>query len=57
MNRQLELLPGVVISDLATLESDLLNNEFQKVHYKTTKMSAIYLWSLLVAIVVKELRH
>lgn len=43
MNRQLELLPRVVILDLATLENDLLNNEFGKVHYKPTKMSAIYL--------------
>lgn len=42
MNRQLELLPKAAILDLATLENDLLNNEFGKVQYKPTKMSAIY---------------
>jgi len=32
MNRQLELLPRVVILDIVTLENDLLNSEFGKVH-------------------------
>lgn len=37
MKRQLELLPRTVISDLATLENDLLNNEFGKITLQSNK--------------------
>lgn len=37
MKRQLALLPGTVISDLATLENDLLNNEFGKITLQSNK--------------------
>lgn len=37
MKKQLEPLPGAVISDLATLENDLLNNEFGKITLQSNK--------------------
>lgn len=37
MKRQLALLPRTVISDLATLENDLLNNEFGKITLQSNK--------------------
>lgn len=37
MKRQLELLPRTVISDPATLENDLLNNEFGKITPQSNK--------------------
>lgn len=38
MKKQLEPLPGAVISDLATLENDLLNNEFGKITLQSNKI-------------------